>query len=189
MTEDFDFHPDEPTVRVFVTPPAALVRLDDEVAIIEVRDGGVVLRHYAFRDRWFKVNVTTDLEGRLVESGDAANRFALNCDIATPMERDGDAIFAVDLFADVLIRADARRYRVGDMDELEDAPTAGLISAAEAAAAHRGLVDLLELVDAGHLLPWLAELHPFGPCDPPPALPMERCPVPGRLQAGHRPTW
>jgi hypothetical protein len=29
---DHDFHPDEPTVRIFRTPPAGVLRLDDSVA-------------------------------------------------------------------------------------------------------------------------------------------------------------
>jgi hypothetical protein len=102
---DHDFHPDEPTVRIFRTLPAGVLRLDDSVAISEACYDGVVLRHYAFADHWFKVNVTTDLTGRLTETGDASHRFAVNCDIATPMVRSGDGTFGVDLFADVLIRA------------------------------------------------------------------------------------
>ena len=66
-----------------------------------------MLRHYAFAGHWFKVNVTTDRGGRLTETGDRTCRFAFNCDIATPMEREGDSTFAVDLFTDVLVRQDA----------------------------------------------------------------------------------
>jgi hypothetical protein len=61
----------------------------------------VVLRHYAFADRWFKINVTTDLSGNLVETGDASLRFAVNWGIATPMERDGANIVGVGVFLDV----------------------------------------------------------------------------------------
>lgn len=104
VLRDHDFHPDEPTVRVFRTPPAGVLRFDDEVLVFAVRYGDRVLRHYAFADRWFKVNVTSDLDGRLVETGDL--QFAFNCDVATPMERDGDAVYAVDLFTDVLVRTD-----------------------------------------------------------------------------------
>lgn len=108
LRADYDFRPDESTVRVFTTPESGVLRLDDDVAITEAVENGVVLRHYAFGDRWFKINVTTDLQGSLVETGDPQNRFAFNCDIATPMERDGSAIYGVDLFVDVLVRADLR---------------------------------------------------------------------------------
>jgi hypothetical protein len=91
---DHDFHPDEATVRIFRTLSAGVLRLDDSVAISEACYGGVVLRHYAFADHWFKVNVTTDLTGRLTETGDDTRRFAVNCDIATPMERSGAAASA-----------------------------------------------------------------------------------------------
>lgn len=132
------------------------VRIRDEVvAHVEKRrgvdeDGGgvarsavagcdheVVLRHYSFADRWFKVNVTTDHRGALIETGDAANRSAFNCDIATPMERDGDETFAVDLFVDVLVGGDLGSVRVGDEDELEKAFDLGLVSAAEYAGRTR----------------------------------------------------
>jgi hypothetical protein len=56
--------------------------------------------------------VLTDRGGRLTETGDPTRRCAVNCDIATPMEREGDSTFAVDLFTDVLVRQDATSYVV-----------------------------------------------------------------------------
>ena len=152
---------------MFTTPTSGVLQLDDDVAITEAVRSGVVLRHYAFGDRWFKINVTTDQQGELVETGAPQQRFAFNCDIATPMERDGDATFAVDLFVDVLVRADLRSIRVGDEDEFEQALSVGLVSPAEGEQARRGVAELLELVQAGTLLPWLDELSPFGPCEHP----------------------
>lgn len=192
MLVDHDFHPDEDTVRVFRTPAAGVLRLDDDVAVYEARyEGDVVLRHYAFADHWFKVNVTTDLLGRLIETGDAASgRFAFNCDLATPMERDGDRIYGVDLFVDVLVQADATTHRVTDEDELADAVGRGLVSVREADGVAAGLAELLRLVETGHLGPWLHDVAPFGPCDPPEALPVARVsPVPARLQTGRRASW
>ena len=58
---DHDFHPDEPTVRIFRTPAPGVLRLDDGIAVTEAVYDRVVLRHYAFTGHWFKVNVTTDL--------------------------------------------------------------------------------------------------------------------------------
>jgi hypothetical protein len=115
---DHDFHPDEPTVRIFCTPSRGVLRLDDSVAVSEAVYDGTVLRHYAFAGHWFKVNVTTDLSGRLTETGDPGRRFAVNCDIATPMEREACSTFGVDLFTDVLVRNDATSYVVADRDEL-----------------------------------------------------------------------
>jgi predicted RNA-binding protein associated with RNAse of E/G family len=155
LRADYDFHPDESTVRVFTTPASGVLQLDDDVAITETVESGVVLCHYAFGARWFKINVTTDLQGALVETGAAQQRFALNCDIATPMERDGDATFAVDLFVDVLVRADLRSIHVGDEDEFQHALSVGLVSPPEGEQARRGVSELLKLVQAGTLLPWL----------------------------------
>jgi predicted RNA-binding protein associated with RNAse of E/G family len=78
------------------------------------------------------------------------------------MERDGDATFAVDLFVDVLVRADLRSLHVGDEDEFEQALSLGLVSPAEGEQAHRGLAELLELVEAGTLLPWPDQPCPCG---------------------------
>jgi hypothetical protein len=186
---DHDFHPDEPTVRIFRVPPPGVLRLDDGAAISEAVHDGVVLRHYAFADHWFKVNVTTDLSGRLTETGDTDRRFAFNCDIATPMEREGDSTFGIDLFTDVLVRQDAMSCVITDQDEFGEMLGRGVISPAEGRCAQRGLRELLELIEAGRLLRWLGELAPFGPCQPPPARPMRRGPVPGRLQPGTRRTW
>ena len=52
-----------------------------------------------------------------METGDQqSGRFAFNCDIATPMRRGDAAVFAVDLFADVLVRADSITYQVCDLE-------------------------------------------------------------------------
>jgi hypothetical protein len=117
--------------------PAGVLRLDDSAAISQADYGGTVLRHYAFADHWFKVNVTTDRGGRLTETGDRTCRFAFNCDIATPMEHEGGSTFAVDLFTDVLVRQDATSYVVADRDEFTEMLGRGVISAAEGRGAER----------------------------------------------------
>lgn len=91
VLSDYDFHPDEATVRIFRTPTSGVLRLEDKIAVSEAIHGNVVLRHYSFADHWFKINVTTDLAGNLVETGDANVPFGFNCDIATPMEREDPA--------------------------------------------------------------------------------------------------
>jgi hypothetical protein len=186
---DHDFHPDEPTVRIFRTPSPGVLRLDDSVAVSQAVYDGVVLWHYAFGDHWFKVNVTTDLAGVLTETGDGTCRFAVNCDIATPMEREAGSTFAVDLFTDVLVRQDAMCHAVAGQDEFAEMLGRGVISPAEGRGAERGLRELLALIETGRLLGWLGELAPFGPCQPPQALPMQRGPVPRRLRPGVRRTW
>ena len=42
VLEDYDFHPDEATVRLFRTPDTGVLRLDDEVAVIQVMYDGSV---------------------------------------------------------------------------------------------------------------------------------------------------
>jgi len=92
----------------FTSGPDAVLRLSGDAYVSAARYGDVVLWHYAFARNWFKVNLTTGLAGQIVETGDQhSGRFAFNCDIATMMRRRDGAVFAVDLFADVLVRADS----------------------------------------------------------------------------------
>ncbi len=79
MLSDYDFHPDETTVRIFRTP-----RLEDTIAVTEAIYDGAVLRHYSFAEYWFKTNVTTDLAGKPIETGAADRPFAFNCDGRLP---------------------------------------------------------------------------------------------------------
>lgn len=190
---DFDFHPDEDDVRVFTVDAAGVLRLDAAVFVSHARYEGAILWHYAFADHWFKVNLTTDLNGAVVETGasEAADGFAVNCDLATPMWQQDMAVYAVDLFLDVLVRSDGRTYRVCDVDELAHAVAGGQVSANEAAHAAEGLTDLVTMTERGTLLPWLYGVHPFGPADPPAAMPVKRvglAQIP-HLQPGHRATW
>jgi hypothetical protein len=175
---DFDFHPED-EVRVFTSEPGGVLRFSGDVYVCAARYGGVVLWNYAFARHWFKVNLTTDLGGRIVASGgdERGSRFAFNCDIATPMRRRGTAVLALDLFADVLVRADAAGYRVCDLDELDQASRNGLIVPQEARGAARGLAELTAIVERGDLLAFLSRACLIGPLEPPAAVPVGRVPL------------
>lgn len=150
-----------------------------------------MLRHYAFADEWFKLNVTFDPAGTVIETGPGPISFAANCDIATPMVRIGEDISAVDLFIDVLVRADGSSYMVTDRDEFEDACAAGLVSPAEARAAERGLQRLVGWIESGRLWSLIIEIDPAIAADAPRPLPFQRTPI-GQsptVMAGRRPTW
>ena len=122
----------------------------------------------------FEINLTNDLAGQIVETGDddPGGRFAFNCDIATPMRRHDNAVLAVDLFADLLVRADAASYRVCDLDELGQAIRDGLIVPGEARGAARGLAELTAIIERGDLLAFLSRARPVGPLQPPAAVPV-----------------
>ena len=175
---DFDFHPGEDAVRVFTSGPDGVLRFSGDAYVSAARYGDVVLWHYAFARHWFKVNLTTDLAGQIVETGDQqSGRFAFNCDIATPMRHRGDAVFAVDLFADVLVRADSITYQVCDLEELDRARLTGLVLPAEARGARDGLAELTGIIEQGDLLAFLSRACAIGPLDPPPAAPVGRAPL------------
>lgn len=179
LVRDFDFHPDEDDVRVFVSQPSGVLHLNSDAYVSAARYGEVVLWHYAFARHWFKVNLTTDLDGRIVETGSDGpdGRFAFNCDIATPMRREDDAVFAVDLFADVLVRADGITYQVCDLEEFGQACRDGLVLPGEARGAMRGLSEITGIIERGDLLAFLSSTCPTGPLDPPPAAPVGHVPL------------
>lgn len=158
-----------------------------------VRYGSLVLHHYAWASEWFKVNLTTDAAGRVVETPptDGVPAFAFNIDIATPMERAEREVFAVDLLADVLVRSDGQTYEVGDLNEMRSALAAGLISASELAEAERALARVVELVEQGVLLPVLEDAWPLEPAWPQEAPRMQRVPLSevARLLPGARSSW
>jgi hypothetical protein len=173
---DFDLHPDEDGVRVFATEPGGVLRLRDDMFVSAGRYGDVILWHYAFARHWFKVNLTTGLDGHIMETGGdgPARPFAVNCDIATPMRREGSAVYAVDLFTDILVRADGVSYRVCDLAEFGQARRRGLILPAEARGAGRGVAELTGIIERGELVAFLRHSYPAGPLDPPAASPPGR---------------
>jgi hypothetical protein len=156
-----------------------VLRFSNDVYVCAARYGDVVLWHYAFAWHWFKINLTTDLAGQIVETGgdEPSGRFAFNCDIATPMRRHDNAVLAVDLFADVLVRADAASYSVCDLDELGQARRDGLILPAEARGAARGLAELADNVERGDLLAFVSRAFPIGPLQPPAAAAVGHVPL------------
>jgi predicted RNA-binding protein associated with RNAse of E/G family len=184
---DHDFHPQETDVRIFITPPAGVLCDDDRVLVTEGRTGEHVLRHYAFADRWYKINVTTDLQGNIVEYED--DGFAFNCDLSTPMIRDGTAAYAVDLCLDVLVRDDGLKYEVTDEDELAAAVADERISRRERDGARRGCDELVALIGRGVLVDFLESICPWGPSPAPGQLPVARGPVPPVLLPRQRATW
>lgn len=193
LVSDFDYHPYEPHVRRFQVPRDNVLRFDAEVYVCDALFDDVILRHFAFRDEWFKINVTLDEVGRVVETpaGPGYPAFAFNCDVATPMVAHGNAVYAVDLYADVLVGADGSSHQVQDVSDLEEAAAGGLLSKNEFQNARRGLDRLLGLIRDGELVCFLDNVFPFEPSGAGPALPMVRMPleeVP-ELQPRHRPSW
>ncbi len=197
MIRDFDFHPGEPHVRLFSFDRSSVLRWDERAVVLEARYGDVILRHYAFADEWFKINVTIDHAGHIIETPATAvaPAFAFNCDIATPMIRDGVAIhaamYAVDLCADVLVCKDGMTFEIVDQTDLDAARSHGLIFDHEHRHGKRGLDRLLELLRGNKLIPFLNDEYPFGPTTAPPSGQMTRVPLSDvpLLQPGRRSTW
>jgi hypothetical protein len=175
---DDDFHPPD-EVRLFPMPTSGVWRLDDEAFLAAVRYGDIAVRHYAFRDHWFNVNCTTDPAGAFVDttSPDDVPLFRFNCAIATPMLRQDEAVFAVDLWPDVLVRADGVTHGVHDHGDFDAAIGRGWLSAREAEGARSGLRELVELIERRELVAFLAGFHPFDGAPVPAAPDEQRVPL------------
>jgi protein associated with RNAse G/E len=193
LVSDFDFHPDEDYVRQFRIPSRGVLRLDEDAFVSEAESAGIVLRHYAFRDEWFKVNVTIDRTGEVVEPEPSliGKSFAYNCDIATPMELVAGAVCATDLFVDVLVRQDGVNHEVVDLDEFDQAIADRQISQNEAMHVRSGLARLVALINSGDLYAFLNGVCPFGPSTAESMLPVLRASLDSlpAVQPGRRPTW
>ena len=193
----FDFHPGEPHVRLFSCLSANVLRHDRVAFVSEALYGDRILRHYAFAEEWFKINVTTDRLGGIVETTPpvAVPAFAFNCDIATPMLHSGGAVHAavhaVDLGVEVLVRRDGTTFEIVDLADLDAALSNGLISAREHRYGVEGLARLIDLIQRNGLVPFLSDVCPFGPTSASPATPMRLVPVSDvpLLRPGQRPTW
>jgi hypothetical protein len=90
------------------------------------------------------------------------------------MVADGNAVFAVDLCVDVLVRADGLTYYVRDEDEFADAIENGWLSEREADGARTGLTELIDIIQRKQLFAFLSGLQPFGSTRAPPANAMRR---------------
>ena len=178
-------------LQLYEIPESGVLRLDDEVLVAEVAVGELIVRHYGFATRWLAVNVTTDRSGRLVESSHDHFPFAVKCHLSTPMLREADTCWQIDLWLDVLVSADGRRHLVEDEDEFAEARVRELLSEREASGASEGLQDVLDLVRTGSLIDLLAGTCPFHASNPPEAQPsrsldLNEYPA---LLPGIRPTW
>lgn len=183
---DYDYHPNEPDVRVFGVPEAGvLVRTDEmflgqtrEPASLEWGTPSLVLRHYAFAGEWFKLNATLNGDGELIETGAEGDEYVVNCDIATPLRWIGSDATAVDLFLDVMVRRDGS-YRIVDRTEFDDAWCLQLVSDSEARNAESGLKSLLHWITSGRLQELLDEPARHLAAQAPPPLPFVRSPLAG----------
>ena len=186
-----EFRPPD-DLRLYEIPAAGVLRIDSNVLVADVVVGDLIARHSGFAKRWLAVNVTTDRAGRLVEMV-SRDGFpcAIKCHVATPMLRQGNVCWQVDLWLDLLVRANGRDYLIEDEDEFALARDHGLLSDREVAGALAGLDDVLHLVQTGALLDLLASFCPFGFGAAPVARPFRRllhADYP-EVQPGVRPSW
>lgn len=79
--------------------------------------------------------------------------------------RRNDSTYGVDLFVDLLVRADTRSYIVGDEAELEEMLDRNLVSRSKDRGSRRGSASSW-ISESGHLLEWLHDRAPFMPGRP-----------------------
>jgi predicted RNA-binding protein associated with RNAse of E/G family len=148
-------------VTCFLIPGEAIRRWDAEVQVYDVLVGSdLVLRHYAFYQRWFEINCTLDLHGNFVaEAGPIP--WCFNIDICTPFFSKGNRGFNVDLCLDVLVAPDGDQYVIKDEGDFAHATRQHWITDKEHEGARAGLANILQIVTSGALLPLLREIYPF----------------------------
>lgn len=155
-----DFHPPD-EVRVFAVPAAAIRRSDSSAIVYDLRINDLILRHYAFLDRWFAVNCTLNLDGHFIAE-DGPISWCFNCDITTPLVNIGSNLYTVDLALDVLVGPDGQTHIVKDEDDFLRATRQGWLSDVEQRGARAGLDDLLTIIRTTSLVAYLNEEYPFG---------------------------
>lgn len=168
------------TVRIFSVPTQGIKRWEEEAVVYDVRVGADrILRHYSFGRRWFEVNCSFDLDGRLVTEPGPID-WAFNCDICTPHFISGPDLYNMDLWLDVLVAPDGRLHRVIDEDDFAEAVRQGWPTETEREGVRAGLAELLGIIQSEGLVSFLNRVCPFADvanCDRQP--PMERRPVAG----------
>jgi hypothetical protein len=107
---------------------------------------------------------------------------ATRVDFATPLSEHGGALYQTDLYLDIFISADERRFLVDDEDELEAARPLGFISAAHYRQVCEQQRELLAILRMGSFDAWLGPQPPFDPT----RLPAYRSSV-GRYIQPHEP--
>ncbi len=186
-----EFHPPE-DLRRFACRPGSIIRADDAMVVIETAHEGILLRHHMWADHWFTITTTTDMAGHFVETGGPKTiPFTFNCDISTPFELIDGNVYTVDLWLDVLVRADGTTFQVVDRDHFARAQEAGWLSEAEVSGALHGLEELVGIVERGDLIDMLSAIWPFGPAERPANTrlpPVDPLDYP-RFAAGKRLTW
>jgi hypothetical protein len=93
------------------------------------------------------------------------------------LRRRDTAVYAVDLFADVLVHADGVTCRVRDLEEFQHAHGRGLVLPSEARGAQQGLAELTGIIERGELTAFVRQTYPAGPLNPPIASPPGRVPL------------
>ncbi len=175
-----DFHPPE-EVQVFAASMSGLRRWDEKAVVYDVPLDGLMLRHYAFYDRWFAVNCTLERSGAFAMEPGPID-WCFNCDITSPLFSVGKDLYSVDLFLDVLVGPDGRTHVTKDEDDLVHAIENGWLLAEEQAGAQRGLEQLVEIMEGPGLVAFLEQVSSFQALDdsttPPPMTKLRLAEVP-----------
>ncbi|HEV2529370.1 MAG TPA: hypothetical protein VGT61_13070 [Thermomicrobiales bacterium] len=167
-----EFRPPD-DVRIFPNPAAGVLLDSPDVLVLQVHDGQRLVRHHAFARQWLSATVLLDEDGTPVPQPAAAGgAFLVKCHVATPLRREDDLCWQVDLWLDVLLAEDGRTPILEDEDEFAAARTAGLLSKHEAAKAIESRDAIARLIRSGGLLPYLGAILPFDATVRPAAGPM-----------------
>lgn len=106
-------------------------------------------REHVFFKEWFRILKCAN--ERLACTG-------YRCDIATLPVRRGRYLYQTDLMLDLFVFPNGEEYTVADIAEYHNAVRDGLISQEEAGQAAKALEKLVDIVERGRFLAFMAEI-------------------------------
>jgi predicted RNA-binding protein associated with RNAse of E/G family len=131
-------------VAKYVTPTRKSVMFDREVVLA----AGYHITYFELSGQWFTVCKIRNTEGK---------HTGYYCDIATPPRFFEDRIEQTDLFLDLWVFPDLRRYKMLDEDELEPALANGWIEKPLYDRAKQEIRKLVCEVEAGRFPPTIVK--------------------------------
>lgn len=133
---------------------------DDSILIYDINIHDLILRHFAFYDKWFDVHCF------LAKNGDfeilpGPIDCCFDCDISTPLFKLDNRFYNIDLEYDILVGRDGKMHRIKDEEEHLAAITNNWISDFEQKGAQKGLNELKAILHNQGLINFLNDIYPF----------------------------
>ncbi|MCM2674932.1 DUF402 domain-containing protein [Alkalicoccobacillus plakortidis] len=151
-------------VRTFDIPKVGIKRFDNKYLVYDVLiDKQTILRHYSFKEYWFEINISFDMDGEFLQELDKETNFvwSYNFDICSPFFVEKGQVYNVDLMLDVLVRSDGSNYLIKDEEEFLEGYEMNWFSEYEKINALESCNKLVSIINEYRLRSFLEEIYPF----------------------------